>query len=374
MKIISGLFLGMLLVGFVSASAQMSRGTIENALLEEENIGCEFTSMQDGIDTPMRFAMTFPSTPNVVPDVKGTDPNTEFSSDFNNDGFFFSTNSTDIFTIRLNIDYDLPSDEPRMFFYELFTGDVALNEVGNWKLTGQHFCKILEFNARPAPHVLTDEEIVVKIASYEKEQHEITHAKQDETNNMIAVIVIAVVTVGIAVFIILIVMKLSKSRDTANSILVSKQFGKQTEKFGDAVKFMQTMINYNDLKIENIGKKVEQGLRDIMIGVFHIKEDEKKSAFPKNIPPYPSTNDDKISAGMKILDVVKSTAQEIGILSKDLPKEETLYDKINKKTDTELYSDADSMCKEISKYHIDQEFKEKYDTVMKVLKDRQNKK
>src|SRR3990167_2235338 len=312
MKVIAGIFLGLLLVGFVSASAQMSRGTIENALLEEENKDCEFVSMQDGIDTPMRFAMTFPSTPNVIPEVHGTDPLTEFSSDFNNDGFFFSTNSTDVFTITLHVDYDIPSDSPRMFFYELFTGDVALNEVGNWKLVGQHFCKIIEFNAKPAPHVLTDEEIVITIAGYEKEQHEITHAKQDETNNMIAVIVIAVISVAIVGFIVLLMMKLSKSRDTANSILVSKQFGKQTEKFGEAIKFFSTMVNYQDLKIDSISKKVEQGLRDIMISVFHHKGDVKDLAFPKPPTAYMKTPDEKVTSGMeKIFDVAKSVAQDI---------------------------------------------------------------
>ena len=41
---------------------------------------------------------------------------------------------------------------------------------------------------------------------------------------MIAVIVIAVISVAIVGFIVLLMIKLSKSRDTSNSILVSKQF------------------------------------------------------------------------------------------------------------------------------------------------------
>jgi hypothetical protein len=248
-RLFSGLLVGLLLVGFASASAQMSRGTIENMLLEDENKNCEFVSMQDGIDTPMRFAMTFPSTPNVRPEIHGTDPLTEFSSDFNNNGFFFSTNATDLFTIKLNVSYDVPSSTPRMFFYELFTGGGMINQVGNWELRGNSFCKIIELNAKPAPHVLSDEEIVATIAGYEKEQHEITHGKQDETNNMIAVIVIAVVTVSIIGVIVLIFMKLSKSRDVANANLVTKQFAKTIERFDHITKYFTSSINYQDTKI-----------------------------------------------------------------------------------------------------------------------------
>ena len=371
MKILAGLLLGILLFGFVSASAQMSRGTIENELANEEKKDCEFVSMQDGIDTPMRFALTFPSTPNVVPDIHGTDPLTEFSSDFNNDGFFFSTNSTDIFTIRLDIDYDIPSEIPRLFFYELFTGENALNTVGNWQLTTNHFCKILEFNAKPAPHILSDEEIVATIAGYEKEQHEITHLKQDETNNMIAVIVIAVVTVSVIGLIVLIMMKLSRSRDSANSILVSRQFAKQSEKVSEVIKYFIISTKYQDLKIEEFTKRVEQSLRDIMIAIFHHKQDEKKFAFPKPPTAYVKSSDENVSAGMKIFDAIISNVSEmVGIQPKSDNKEESLYDRLNKKTIEELYDEYGDMYKKINDYYTNELFKERYDLIIKIIKER----
>ena len=401
MKLVAGLFLGIILFGFTSASAQMSRGTIENALTDEIFAGCEFISIQDGVDTPMRFALTFPSTPNVKPEIHGTDPLTEFSSDFNNNGFFFSTNATDVFTIRLDVDYDNPSDVPRLFLYELFTNDNTMNQAGNWNLVGNNFCKIIEFNARPAPHILTDEEIVITIAGYQKEQNESIQAKQDETNNMIAIIVIAVTTVSVIGVIVLIMMKYSKSKDTANSIFVTKQFGKQVEKFSDVSKFLLMSINFQDTKIENLAKTVERQLRDIMIAVFNHQEDVKKLSFPKPQPAYIVTPQDKvtsgmnmfdrlkssitkkkpvqqsvptpdeqekISAGMNVFNAVKSVSDKIGLTQPE-KKEETLYDTLKKKTSVELNAEYESMYKNISEYHTNPIFKERFDLIMKIIKE-----
>ena len=202
-KLVVLLIFALILLIPATAFGQLSRGSIENALSTDENENCEYLSIQDGVDTPMRFTLTYPSTPNVIPSVKGTDPQSLFASDFNNEGFFFATNSTDLFTIEIHIDYDSTSNESRNFLYEIFTNDNMVNQVGNWHTDRNNFCKIIELNTAPAPHIMTDEEIIDTIAEYEREQHEITHLKQDQTNDMISIIVIAVTGVGLTFIVIL---------------------------------------------------------------------------------------------------------------------------------------------------------------------------
>ena len=147
-KVIVLLIFALILLIPATAFGQLSRGSIENALSSDENENCEYMSIQDGVDTPMRFSLTYPSTPNVVPSVKGTDPQSLFASDFNNEGFFFATNSTDLFTIEIHIDYDNTSIESRNFMYELFTNDNMVNQVGNWQSDRNNICKIINYDIR----------------------------------------------------------------------------------------------------------------------------------------------------------------------------------------------------------------------------------
>ena len=414
-KLVVLLIFALILLIPATAFGQLSRGSIENALSTDENENCEYLSIQDGVDTPMRFTLTYPSTPNVIPSVKGTDPQSLFASDFNNEGFFFATNSTDLFTIEIHIDYDSTSNESRNFLYEIFTNDNMVNQVGNWHTDRNNFCKIIELNTAPAPHIMTDEEIIDTIAEYEREQHEITHLKQDQTNDMISIIVIAVTGVGLTFIVILFFMKLSKSKDTANSILVSKQFGKMTLKFADAIKLMRVSTEYQDTKIDYILDKIERGLRDITITAFNNKKDMKEfidnlpkpetkqvNALPEPLPKpkddqkslslnllkmvnsndkttdkktikkVDAITDDKVTKGMTMFEKLKEKSlSQFGIKDKSQPKPtEDLYEELNKKSTDELYDIQSKMYKTISKYNDDKDFKTKYDVVIKMIKDR----
>ena len=414
-KVVVLLMFALILLIPATAFGQLSRGSIENALSTEENENCEYISIQDGVDTPMRFSLTYESTPNVIPSVKGTDPQSLFASDFNNEGFFFATNSTDLFTIEINIDYDDPSSKSRNYLYEIFTNDNMVKQVGNWQSDRNSFCKIIELNTSPAPHIMTDEEIIDTIAEYEREQHETTHLKQDQTNDMISIIVIAVTGVGLTFIVILFFMKLSKSKDTANSILVSKQFGKMTLKFADAIKLMRVSTEYQDTKIDYVLDKIERGLRDITITAFNNKKDMKE--FIDNLPkpetkqadplpePLPkpkddqkslslnllkmvnsndetkdkkstkkidSITDDKVTNGMTMFEKIKEKSlSQLGIKDKiEVKPTEDLYEELNKKSTDELYDIQAKMYKTISKYNEDKDFKTKYDVVIKMIKDR----
>ena len=406
-KVVVLLMFALILLIPATAFGQLSRGSIENALSSDENENCEYMSIQDGVDTPMRFSLTYPSTPNVIPSVQGTDPQSLFASDFNNEGFFFATNSTDLFTIELHIDYDSTANTPRNFMYELFTNDNMVNQVGNWQSDRNNICKIIELNASPAPHVMTDEEIINTIAGYNKEQHESTQAKQDQTNDMISIIVIAVTGVGLTFIIILFFMKLTKSKDTANSILVSKQFGKMTLKFADAIKLMRVSTDYQDTKVDYILDKIERGLRDITITAFNNKKDMQefldKSLSDNNakvIEPEkedkqekeekslslnllkmvnssdsedkPAQTSEKITKSMSMFEKIKEKSlSQLGI--KDKGKTITtddLYEEFNKKTTNELYDINKKMYKEISKFNDDEDFRTKYELIIKIIKER----
>ena len=405
-KVVVLLMFALILLIPATAFGQLSRGSIENALSSDENENCEYMSIQDGVDTPMRFSLTYPSTPNVIPSVQGTDPQSLFASDFNNEGFFFATNSTDLFTIELHIDYDSTTNTPRNFMYELFTNDNMVNQVGNWQSDRNNICKIIELNASPAPHIMSDEEIINTIAGYEKEQHEVTHLKQDQTNDMISIIVISVTGVGLTFIIILFFMRLSKSKDTANSILVTKQFGKMTLKFTDAIKLMRVSTDYQDTKIEHILDKIERGLRDITITAFNNKKDmqeylDKQTSPDKDDKVVESENDDnekslsenllkmvnssdkpkedqpvqtseKITKSMSMFEKIKEKSlSQLGIIDKGKTVATAdMYEELNKKTTSELYNIQEKMYKTISKYNDDKGFKTKYDLVVKMIKDR----
>jgi len=402
-KVVVLLMFALILLIPATAFGQLSRGSIENALSSDENENCEYMSIQDGVDTPIRFSLTYPSTPNVIPSVQGTDPQSLFASDFNNEGFFFATNSTDLFTIELHIDYDSTTNTPRNFMYELFTNDNMVNQVGNWQSDRNNICKIIELNTAPAPHIMSDEEIINTIAGYEKEQHEVTHLKQDQTNDMISIIVIAVTGVGLTFIIILFFMKLTKSKDTANSILVSKQFGKMTLKFADAIKLMRVSTDYQDTKVDYILDKIERGLRDITITAYHNKKDmqefldkslpdkddkitkpekeDNEKSLSENLlkmvnssdnEDKPAKTSEKITKSMSMFEKIKEKSlSQLGI--KDKGKTITtddLYDEFNKKTTSELYDIHEKMYKEISKYNDDENFRTKYELVIKIIKER----
>ncbi len=405
-KVIVLLLFALILLIPATAFGQMSRGSIENAISTDENENCEYLSIQDGVDTPMRFTMTYDSTPNVVPSIKGTDPQSLFASDFNNEGFFFATNSTDLFTIEIHIDYDTQSSQSRNFLYEIFTNDNMVKQVGNWQTDRNSFCKIIELNTAPAPHIMTDEEVIEVIAGYEKEQHGITHIKQDQTNDMISIIVIAVTGVGLTFIIILFFMKLSKSKDTANSILVSKQFGKMTVRFAEAIKLMRLSTDYQDVKIDSILDRIERGLRDIMITSYNQKKEfdelitqpkpviiqtpdtpkndmQNNKSLSENLlkmvnteKPKPSEltdeTNEQITKGMTMFEKIKiESLHQLGIKDKkvDAPTA-TLFEELNKKTTNELYELHKDMYKSISSYSTDNDFKLKYDLVVKMIKDR----
>ena len=412
-KVIVMLIFALILLIPATAFAQMSRGSIENALSTEENENCEYISIQEGLDTPMRLSLTYPSTPNVIPSISGTDPQSLFASDFNNQGFFFATNSTDLFTIEIHIDYESTTMESRNFLYEIFTNDNMVKQVGNWQSDRSNFCKIIELNTAPPVHIMTDEEIIDTIAGYEKEQHAITQTKQDQTNDMISIIVIAVTGVGLLFIIILLFMKLSKSKDTANSIFVSKQFGKMTLKFADAIKLMRVSTEYQDTKLDYILDKVERGLRDITITAFNNKNDmkeflDKQSPLVKEdavVEPKPDKKDDKEkSVSLNLLKMVGSPNKPVDIqsikTSEDITKSMSMFEKLKEKslsqlgikdkvdekstaylreeleknTTQELYDINATMFKTISKYNTDKDFKIRYDTVINILKDRASKK
>ena len=412
-KIIVLVILAIILLVPISAFAQMSRGSIENALSTEENENCEYISIQEGLDTPMRLSLTYPSTPNVIPSISGTDPQSLFASDFNNQGFFFATNSTDLFKIEIHIDYDSTKVESRNFLYEIYTNDNMIKQVGNWQSDRNNFCKIIELNTAPPVHIMTDDEIIDTIAGYEKEQHAITQTKQDQTNDMISIIVIAVTSVGLLFIIILLFMKLSKSKDTANSIFVSKQFGKMTLKFADAIKLMRVSTEYQDTKLDYILDKVERGLRDITITAFNNKNDmkeflDKQSSMTKKdtvVEQEPDKKDDnEKSVSLNLLKMVGSPNKPIDVQSiktsesitksmsmfeklkekslsqlgiKDKTEEKStayLKEELEKNTTQELYDINATMFKTISKYNTDKDFKIRYDTIISILKDRASKK
>jgi len=365
-----------LLLTFGLAYGQMSRGSVENAVNQEGFENCEFLSIQDGVDTPVRLAITFPSTPNVLPEIHGESVDSVFSSDFTNEAFFFQTNATDLWTITLHVDYENPSSEPRNFFYEIFTSpENKQKQVGNWQETTQNFCLIMELNAKPAPHIKTDDEIIATIAEHELERDLNTQGLIQAVLDIIAVIVIAVVGIGIIFLTIMYFMKMSKSKDSANHTLVTKQFSNTVDKIGKLTKYLKSNDFYRDVKIDYVLANVRQSLKDLMHGSNLLAKSTTESAFRVH-KPLMTTKEDKVTDGISFLGKVTDTLKdqfEVG--SKKLKKvDDSLYSKLDEKTTDDLYDILIKMEKEIEKdkekYYKDLEFKEKFDTLHVILKKR----
>lgn len=351
-------------------NAQMSLGSIQSATENEDTRNCEYISIQNAY-TPLRMYANFPTTPNVSLVPHGENPQTQFQSTFGNDFFEFATNSTDIFTITFNADYEFEDTLPRNFFYEIFTKDNENRHVGSWQITDTSTCKVFELDARPPQHILTDEEIIANIAEWEQKQHTITQNKQDTTNDLITVIVISVVSVGFTFFIIIIFMRFSKSKDTANAIYATQQFSKQVQKFQETMVFMKKSTEYGDVKLDYILSEIKQALKDVMFGMNLHNKIVKDSAFkPRMAMPKETVEKQEekaMSTASKVFDTLKSALIES---DKEPEKKLSLYVEYNKLTQAEIIEQLRIMDKKIASYHSDLDFKTKYDILMKVYKDR----
>jgi len=368
-KVIVLILFALVLLIPATAFGQMSLGTIQNAVESDESRDCEYTSLENA-QTPLRFFVQFPTTPDVTPIIHGEHPNSQFSSDFGNDFLNFSTNSTDLFTITLNLGYEFEDTLPRNFFYELITKDGENRQVGSWQITDTNTCKVFELNARPPVHILTEQEIIDNIAEWEQEQHAETQRLQTVTNDLITIIVIVVVSVGFVFFIIIVFMRLSKSKDSANAIYVTQQFSKAVEKTQETTKFLKQSDEYRDIKVDYIITEIKKALNDVMHGInLHTKIVKKSPVKPKitKISKEIEEEENKAMGSMsKAFDVVK------GALIETKPKKNlgTEYEKYNKLATSEITEKLQTMYNQISKYHTDEDFRTEYGLLQKIYKER----
>lgn len=367
-KVIIIIVFSIILLIPVSAFAQISLGNIQNDVTQPENKGCEYIS--ETMYLPARILIQYPSTSDVVPDVRGENTNSLFASDFNNEIFNFHTEEADIWNIRLNIGYENAGAEPRNFFYEFVTGNsTQFYEAGNWFSESNKFCKILSITTIHEPHIKTTQEIVDDIAKWERVMHETTQEKQDATNDLIAIIVIAVVATGGTFAVIMIFMKINKNKEASEASYVSKQFAKQVEKFGNVTKYLMKSDEYRDIKVDYILTEIKQTLDAVMHGMNLHNKVVKKQAFTVH-PPIVQSKEEKITKGLSFLDKAKDVLKdqlEIGT-----KKSDTIVTGLyNNKTTDEIYNELKKMEKELqTRYSTDEKFKSEYDSLMKVYKER----
>lgn len=368
-KVIVLILFALVLLIPATAFGQMSLGTIQNAVESEESRKCEYISLENAV-LPLRLFVQFPTTPDVTPIIHGEHPSTQFASDFGNDYLNFSTNSTDLFTIQLNLGYEFEDTLPRNFFYELITKDGENRQVGSWQITDTDTCKVIELNARPPVHILTEQEIIENIAQWEQEQHALTQSKQDATNDLITIIVIVVVAVGFIFFIIILFMKFTKSKDTKNAEFASVQLATTIGKLNDLAKFLKTNDFYRDTKVDYIITSIDKSLDSIMHGMKLHNKVVKESAFkPRKAMPDKTEKeqeDESMSKASKMFETVKSALIE----TKPKVNLGTKYEKFNELTNDEIYNKITDMDKEYDKFKNNAEWKSERDVLMKIYKER----
>jgi hypothetical protein len=180
-----------------------------------------------------------------------------------------------------------------------------------------------------------------------------------------------------------------------------------TLKFADAIKLMRVSTDYQDTKVDYILDKIERGLRDITITAFNNKKDMQefldKSSSDNNakvIEPEkedkqekeekslsenllkmvnssdnevkPAKTSEKITKSMSMFEKIKEKSlSQLGIKDKDKTiGTADLYEELNKKTTSELYDINKKMYKEISKFNNDEDFRTKYELIIKIIKER----
>lgn len=366
-KVIVVILFALIMLIPASAFAQMSLGSIQNAVTQDETRNCEYISKT--VFTPVRITIQYATTPNVTPTISGERGNSQFASDFNNEGFTFSSQESDIWNIKLDIGYE-SGREPRNYYYELITGNNTQNiESGNWQSTNSEFCKVLVLDAQIEPIILTDEEIARNTAGYLIDSLTLTQEKQDETNDMIAIIVIAVIAVGFTFAVIMVFMKINNSKESNNAILVSKQFATQVNKFREVTKFLMKSDEYRDIKIDYILTEIKKALTDVMHGMNLHNKVVQKQAFTVHAPIV-QTESEKITKGLSAFDKITNVFKDqLEIGTKKIDTKSPEYSTWDLKTTNEIYEELQSMGKELStKYSNDVQFKARYDMIMSIYK------
>ncbi len=307
---------------------QMSRGMLENILEDEETKNCEITSFQDGMFTPLRITMSYPTTPNTSVPVKGDNPETQFSADITNDSFFFYTNSTDHFRIAMNLDYDSPTDEPRNIFYEIFTEDNVLTQLGSWQSDNESVCRILSVFTSPPPHIKTDEEIIAIVNEDNIKRDSVTQNLIQGVLDLISIIAIVGTAVGLTFIIYIIMLRISKNNDLRKTQLVTKQFTNAVNRFDDAIKNLKIYDKENTMKIDLIINTIKSHFHDVLLATAGLVQ-EIKTKTPEKTP-------DKVKHEISLFGKVKGTVlDQLDIKSKPV-EEKSFEEKYHTMTDNEL--------------------------------------
>ena len=349
---------------------QMSRGVIERMLDDDETSHCEITSFQDGMYVPLRITMSYPTTPNTSVPVKGDNPETQFSADITNESFFFYTNSTDHFRIAMNLDYDSPSDTPRNIFYEVFTENNVLTQVGSWQSTEQSICRILSIFTSPPPHIKTDEEIIAIVNEDNIKRDGITQNLIQGVLDLIAIIAIVGTSVGLTFIIYIIMLRISKNSDLRKTQLVTKQFINAVNKFDEAIKNLRIYDQHNTVKIDQVVETIKTHFHDVLLATAGLVQ-ESKTISAKIKPANMQTNEDKITHGMSIFEKVKDTVFDQFDIKNKSEKKVSFEEKYDSMTKQELRDEYEKLRKKSIDNPSNIELKKHCEFIVKELRNRE---
>jgi hypothetical protein len=354
----------MLLSAIPLSFSQMSRGMIENMLEDDATKNCEIISFQDGMYIPLRVTMSYPTTPNTSVPVKGDNPETQFSADITNESFFFYTNSTDHFRIAMNLDYDTLSDKPRNIFYEVFTENNVLTQVGSWQSTEQSICRILSIFTSPPPQIKTDEEIIAIVNEDNIKRDGITQNLIQGVLDLISIIAIVGTSVGLTFIIYIIMLRISKNNDLRKTQLVTKQFTNAVNRFDNAMKNLKIYDQENTMKIDLIINTIKSHFHDVLLATAGLIQEIKSKT-----PDEPSNIN--VEHEISLFSKVKGTVlDQLDIKNKPV-EEKSFEEKYYNMTDDELRDEYEKLRVLLIKSPDNNELRKHCEFIVKELRDRE---
>lgn len=265
--LISIILLFSLFIILPDAQAQQTRQILQD--LESQGIkNCEVWTINEFLYKPVRIGLIHEAGDQTV-SITSQDPESQVNWDGTKETFRLVTDSAGRHTVKIILDYDFKSEEPRQVYFQVFAQSNVLMMEGNWQHEGFTFCKIIDFWTVDAPTFLSAEEITEINNKFNSEFRAEVAEQNTTVENGLLIISIVVAVVGILVTLFFIVIIIGMKGMATVTKRPAKKLTEMIEKIRKLSDVLRLQTQYNtttdkEMK-ENIVKMVDKKLGDLAI-------------------------------------------------------------------------------------------------------------
>ena len=251
--------------GIENVSGQLSPELMMEQMQREGLGNCELVVLEERMYVPVRIELFHEPVTNQIIETASQDPMSELFFEKSESRLGLITNSTDYFTIKVQLDYESKEDIPRDVGYT-YQSENYIIERGTWKHEGFEFCKVFQVNTSVAPHIPTASEILDIAGEITKEKFDRVTLSLNENTDLIYVFVLVILIFSGLIIIMMMLLLVARFRDTkkANRLKAeqAKEYLEAKEQLEKAVAMSNVMIEQNRIinsKFEdNVDKLKEQ--------------------------------------------------------------------------------------------------------------------